>query len=86
MCSYCGCRNIPMIAKLNAEHDAIVNSTYALQVAFRDHDVESAKTAGKMLAELLHPHTRREQDRTVRRNEEGRIVHRAHRVTVRRTR
>ena len=47
MCSYCGCRNIPMIAKLNAEHDAIVNSTYALQIAFRDQDVEAAKTAGK---------------------------------------
>jgi hemerythrin-like domain-containing protein len=62
MCSYCGCRNIPVIATLNAEHDAIVNSTYALQVAFRDHDIESAKTAGKVLAELLHPHTRREQD------------------------
>ena len=43
MCSYCGCRNIPMIAKLNAEHDAIVNSTYALQIAFRDQDVESAR-------------------------------------------
>ena len=50
-----------MIAKLNAEHDAIVNSTYALQVAFRDQDAESAKTAGKVLAELLHPHTHREQ-------------------------
>ena len=23
MCSYCGCRNIPMIAKLNAEHDQL---------------------------------------------------------------
>jgi hemerythrin-like domain-containing protein len=62
MCSYCGCRNIPMIATLNAEHDAIVNSTYALQVAFREQDAESAKAAGKILAELLHPHTRREQD------------------------
>lgn len=62
MCSYCGCRNIPMIAKLNAEHDAIVNSTYALQVAFRDQDTEAARTAGKVLAELLHPHTHREQD------------------------
>ena len=61
MCSYCGCRNIPMIAKLNAEHDAIVNSTYALQVALREQDVESAKTAGKILGELLHPHTQREQ-------------------------
>ena len=50
-----------MIAKLNAEHDAIVNSTYALQVALREQDVESAKTAGKILGELLHPHTQREQ-------------------------
>ena len=62
MCSYCGCRNIPVIATLNAEHDAIVNSTYALQVALRDQDAESAKAAGKVLAGLLHPHTRREQD------------------------
>ena len=61
MCSYCGCREIPMIAKLNAEHDAIVNSTYALQVALREQNVESAKAAGKILAELLHPHTHREQ-------------------------
>lgn len=61
MCSYCGCRNIPMIAKLNGEHDAIVNSTYALQIAFRDQDVEAARIAGKTLAELLHPHTHREQ-------------------------
>jgi len=61
MCSYCGCREIPMIAKLNAEHDAIVNSTYALQVALREQNVESAKTAGKILGELLHPHTHREQ-------------------------
>ena len=38
MCSYCGCRNIPMIAQLNAEHEAIVNSSYALEVAFRDQD------------------------------------------------
>ena len=61
MCSYCGCRNIPMIAMLNAEHDAIVNSSYALEIAFRDQDAASARTAGKELAELLHPHTRREQ-------------------------
>lgn len=51
-----------MIAKLNAEHDAIVNSTYALLMAFRDQETEAAKTAGKVLAELLHPHTHREQD------------------------
>ena len=50
-----------MIAKLNAEHDAIVNSTYALQGAFRDQDAESAGVAGKILGGLLHPHTHREQ-------------------------
>lgn len=50
-----------MIAKLNAEHDAIVNSTYALQAAFRDQDAESAGVAGKILEGLLHPHTHREQ-------------------------
>ncbi len=61
MCSYCGCRNIPMIAKLNAEHDTIVNGTYALHIAFREGDVESARNAGGILAGLLHPHTRREQ-------------------------
>lgn len=62
MCSYCGCRNIPMIAKLNAEHDAIVNSSYALQVAYRERDLESAQTAGQILADLLRPHTRREEN------------------------
>ncbi len=62
VCSYCGCREIPVIALLNAEHDAIVNSTYALQVAHRDHDVAAASVAASKLAELLHPHTQREQD------------------------
>src|SRR5664279_3317535 len=62
MCSYCGCRNIPMIAQLNAEHDAIVNSSYALEIAYRDQDMDAARTACKELGGLLHPHTRREQD------------------------
>jgi hypothetical protein len=61
MCSYCGCRNIPMIAQLNAEHDAIVNSSDALEIAFRDQDVEAARMACKKLGGLLHPHTRRAQ-------------------------
>jgi hemerythrin-like domain-containing protein len=61
MCSYCGCRNIPMIAKLNAEHDAIVNSSYALEIAFRDQNPEAARLACKELGDLLHPHTHREQ-------------------------
>jgi len=51
-----------MIAQLNAEHDAIVNSSYALEIAFRDQDVEAARTACTELGELLHPHTRREEN------------------------
>ena len=51
-----------MIALLNAEHDAVVNSTYALQIAHRDGDIEAARVAGRRLGALLHPHTRREQD------------------------
>ncbi len=62
MCSYCGCREIPIIAQLNAEHDAIVNSTYALQIAYRDNDLDASRAAGRALAALLHPHTEREQD------------------------
>ena len=51
-----------MIAQLNAEHDAIVNSSYALEIAYRDQDVEAARAACKELGELLHPHTRREEN------------------------
>jgi hemerythrin-like domain-containing protein len=51
-----------MIAQLNAEHDAIVNSSYALEIAYRDQDVEAARTACKDLGALLHPHTRREEN------------------------
>jgi len=61
MCSYCGCRNIPMIAKLNAEHDAVVNSSYALEVAYRGQNLAAARIACKELGGLLHPHTWREQ-------------------------
>ena len=51
-----------MIAQLNAEHDAIVNSSYALEIAYRDQDVEAARMACKELGALLHPHTRREEN------------------------
>ena len=51
-----------MIAQLYAEHEAIVNGSYALEVAFRDQDTEAARTASKELGELLHPHTRREEN------------------------
>jgi hypothetical protein len=62
VCSYCGCREIPIIAQLNAEHDAIVDSTYALQIAHRAQDIAAVRLAGRGLSHLLRPHTQREQD------------------------
>jgi len=50
-----------MIAKLNAEHDAVVNSSYALEVAYRGQDLAAATLACEELGGLLHPHTWREQ-------------------------
>lgn len=50
-----------MIAKLNAEHDAIVNVSYTLQIAVRDGDKDLAREGAEKLSTLLHPHTEREQ-------------------------
>ncbi|HEY5115383.1 MAG TPA: hemerythrin domain-containing protein, partial [Nakamurella sp.] len=57
MCSYCGCRNIPLIHRLTEQHEEIVNATYALRTAARQGDREAAAAAAKQLAELMHPHT-----------------------------
>jgi hemerythrin-like domain-containing protein len=61
MCSYCGCRNIPLIARLTEEHEDIGNSTSALTSALRADDPEAAALAAKEFAELMHPHTRLEE-------------------------
>lgn len=57
MCSYCGCRAITVIARLTAEHEAIVNATGVLARAAADADTVRARQAGLALAALLHPHT-----------------------------
>lgn len=57
MCSYCGCRNIPLIALLTDQHEAIVNASYALTLAQRAEDREAAAVAAKQIGELMHPHT-----------------------------
>lgn len=50
-----------MIAMLNAEHDAIVNASHALQTALREQDPHLAREGSETVAALLHPHTQREQ-------------------------
>ena len=62
MCSYCGCRNIPMIAKLSKEHEDIAACAYRLTAAHRDGDVEAGRAAAHELAGKLHPHARREEN------------------------
>ena len=62
MCSYCGCRNIPMIAKLTKEHEDVAACAYQLTAAHRDGDVDAARAAAQELAGKLHPHTRREEN------------------------
>ncbi len=62
MCSYCGCRNIPMIAKLTGEHEDIAACAYRLTAAHRDGDVEAGRAVARELALKLYPHTRREEN------------------------
>jgi hemerythrin-like domain-containing protein len=61
MCSYCGCRAITMIGRLSTEHVAIINATGALRRVALDGDGAGAATAVEVLAALLDPHTRGEE-------------------------
>jgi hemerythrin-like domain-containing protein len=62
MCSYCGCRNIPMIAKLTKEHEDIAACAYKLTAAYREGDVAAGRVAAQELAGKLNPHARREEN------------------------
>lgn len=61
MCSYCGCRNIPLIAQLTRQHEDITNSTTALRAAARNDDRPGAAAAVGALGLLMHPHTHLEE-------------------------
>jgi hemerythrin-like domain-containing protein len=57
MCEYCGCQDVPAIARLTAEHDAIVDLIARVRDAVaRDDRDSAAQTARQMLA-VLGPHT-----------------------------
>lgn len=62
MCSYCGCRNIPMIAKLTKEHEDIAACAYRLTAAHRDGDVAAGRQAARDVGALLGRHARREEN------------------------
>lgn len=56
MCSYCGCRAIPTIAELTAEHDEISYVAGELRRALLRADHVAAKARIEELRALLHPH------------------------------
>lgn len=56
MCSYCGCRAIPTIADLTAEHEEIAYVAGELRRALLRADTEAARSRIVALRELLHPH------------------------------
>ncbi len=37
MCDYCGCRDLPLIGQLSAEHESISDAVIALPIPAWDH-------------------------------------------------
>jgi iron-sulfur cluster repair protein YtfE (RIC family) len=57
VCEYCGCQDLPAIAALTREHDAIRDVARTAARAARDNDRRAAAVAARLLLELLRPHT-----------------------------
>lgn len=60
MCEYCGCRDQPEIAKLGAEHDAIVELADQVLTAVRNGEETIAGAVAK-LREIVIPHVQGEE-------------------------
>jgi len=60
MCEHCGCRDNPEIAKLGAEHDAIVDLADRVLGEVKDGS-ETVGGAIRRLRHLLDPHVRGEE-------------------------
>lgn len=61
MCEYCGCQDIPAIAELTAEHDAIRAVAREAEQAAAASDHRAAVAAGTRLWAMLEPHSRIEE-------------------------
>jgi hypothetical protein len=61
VCEYCGCQDIPAIATLTAEHEAIREVARVAQQAATTGDHQAAVAASTRLRELLDPHSRIEE-------------------------
>ena len=57
MCEYCGCQEIPAIALLTAEHDAIVNLIGEVRIAVGQTRLDQAANTCRRILAVLGPHT-----------------------------
>ena len=61
MCSYCGCRAFPLVARLTAEHFEIAETAGSLRRAIRAGEQVAAVELVRELVGLLVPHTTTEE-------------------------
>jgi hemerythrin-like domain-containing protein len=61
MCEYCGCQEVPAIALLTAEHDAVVNLIGEVRSAVAESRLDDAADGCRRMQVLLGPHTRVEE-------------------------
>jgi hypothetical protein len=62
MCEYCGCRGVPAIADLMAEHAALVDQAGHIREALTAGDRPAAMSGLTSLVARLTGHVRREED------------------------
>ena len=62
MCDYCGCRGVPAIADLMAEHAALVHQAGHLRETLRSGDYATVRSGLTELVARLTGHVRREED------------------------
>jgi hypothetical protein len=61
MCEYCGCQEVPAIALLTAEHDAVVDLIGAVRAAVEQGHLDDAAVGCQRMQVVLGPHTRVEE-------------------------
>jgi hemerythrin-like domain-containing protein len=57
MCEYCGCQDIPVIAELTAEHDALRGLAREVAAAARADDLGAVRALAAEIRGVLGPHT-----------------------------
>ncbi len=61
MCEYCGCQDVPAIAELTAEHEAIVNLMGEVRAALDHVRAEDVAYGCQRILAVLRPHVQVEE-------------------------